>query len=627
MPDHFSIVAKRMALGIAIWLSLPLIFLATYVLSFNAPASAIGPHIIVIASLAGVLAIVRYSLYRWVHSSIAIWFGILGASVMLMAMLAYYAVTLAGLLTLGRVISLALLTTYTAQAADLVRVFGVPPLMIAVPPIFAFVAITALLRWLYFHHDWLKPIKDWGSNFFAALTVLLLAAIATLCLLRMLDSGGENTGEPFALMLYPYKGMERIQRHNLISRNRPQRSQASAPTPMAGVERRRINVVLIIVDALRTDHLSLNGYSRPVSPFLDELHKQGRLFSVADMYSTCTESSCGLLSLVSSRYVHQLDKDVLTLHELLRLDGYLVSMILGGDHTNFYGLREAYGTVDRYFDGSMAKGRYMNDDQVLVDHVERLTDFDGQPNFLQFHLMSTHGLGKRDPTLSPFQPERSYYFDLALQQRAKSKEAIEEYINSYDNGVLRTDVIIKELLVALEKKHYLDEALVIITADHGEMLGEHGCLSHAKEPFDPALRIPFLLMRFGYAGQPNIPLGVTGAAVSQVDIAPTVLYELGLKPPGEWSGIPLQVQLTGETQHEYIYFQQGTEYGLIDNRDDSKRWKYWSNSRLRSELAFELLSDPGETINLINDITLERRTEWQARLRLSQATAVDSLSD
>ncbi len=61
------------------------------------------------------------------------------------------------------------------------------------------------------------------------------------------------------------------------------------------------------------------------------------------------------MAIARSKYVYQLSKDSYSLTELLKQYGYRVDMILGGDHTNFYGLRELYGAFDDYFDGSMVR--------------------------------------------------------------------------------------------------------------------------------------------------------------------------------------------------------------------------------------------------------------------------------
>ena len=60
------------------------------------------------------------------------------------------------------------------------------------------------------------------------------------------------------------------------------------------------------------------------------------------------------------------------MQQVLKLHGYRIHMILGGDHTNFYGLKELYGNVDTYFDGSQAPEYFKNDDRLVVDRTKAL---------------------------------------------------------------------------------------------------------------------------------------------------------------------------------------------------------------------------------------------------------------
>ena len=104
--------------------------------------------------------------------------------------------------------------------------------------------------------------------------------------------------------------------------------------------------------------------------------------------------------------------------------------------------------------------------------------------------------------------------------------------NFYDNGVVRSDAVIAELLAQLKEKGYLQDALVVITADHGESLGEHGLYHHANSVREEVLRIPLVFIAYG--SPLRLPPQVRDFA-SQVDIAPTILKELGL--PGRQTGL------------------------------------------------------------------------------------------
>jgi Sulfatase. len=98
--------------------------------------------------------------------------------------------------------------------------------------------------------------------------------------------------------------------------------------------------------------MGLFGYQRDTTPNIARIAASATLRKAGIVHSSCADSSCGLLSLASSRFVHQFPARPFTLQEVLKRTGYRVHMILGGDHTNFYGLRKIYGAVDSYYDGA-----------------------------------------------------------------------------------------------------------------------------------------------------------------------------------------------------------------------------------------------------------------------------------
>ena len=160
-------------------------------------------------------------------------------------------------------------------------------------------------------------------------------------------------------------------------------------------------------------------------------------------HASCSESSCGLLSLASSKYVHQFSSRPFTLQQVLVQHGYRIHLILGGDHTNFYGLKESYGKADSYFDGSSAQGYYMNDDQLVSDRLAAFAASDGTPVMMQFHLMSAHPLGKRHPDALRYQPVTNY---ARTGIRSGLDVPTASILNFYDNGVVRVDIAIASLL-------------------------------------------------------------------------------------------------------------------------------------------------------------------------------------
>ena len=212
---------------------------------------------------------------------------------------------------------------------------------------------------------------------------------------------------------------------------------------------------------------------------------------------------------------------------------------------------------------------------------------------LQFHLMSAHIMGKRQESSLRYLPSVNYGLS-----RNQSAEHIERAVNYYDNGVVQTDAVIHDLLATLKAKNYLDHSLVVITGDHGESLGEHGLFAHANSVREEALRVPLILLSYGYVPAP-LPEHVPTA--SQVDIAPTMLAELGFVRPRTWTGMALQ-NFAGR---EFSYFQEGNDVGLIHNRDPQNLWKFWMNMKTQRQYAFNLSEDPHERHNAVDSLPAE----------------------
>jgi arylsulfatase A-like enzyme len=212
--------------------------------------------------------------------------------------------------------------------------------------------------------------------------------------------------------------------------------------------------------------------------------------------------------------------------------------------------------------------------------------------------MSTHALGKRDAATSRFLPAANY-----VQAEGRRGGL---GINFYDNGVAQADAIVSELLETLAAKGYMRNTIVAITADHGECLGEHGLYLHANSVHEPALRIPFLLVSYGHP--PGRTIG-GHAIASQIDIAPTILAELGFPQPATWSGTPLQ----SPASRAFTHFQERSSIGVLDHREPENVWKYWFNSRTRREYAFNLSTDPDEKVNAVDRVPPERLREWRRR--------------
>jgi glucan phosphoethanolaminetransferase (alkaline phosphatase superfamily) len=360
----------------------------------------------------------------------------------------------------------------------------------------------------------------------------------------------------------------------------------------------RKNVVLIVVDALRADHMGVYGYSRPTTPALSRLAGSGAVRIVNEVRASCSSTVCGVRSLLTSRFAYQMSRRPITLHEVLKRYGYRVHVMIGDDHIHFYGLRGTYGEVDSYFDTAAPLNHpYTADDRLVLDRAAALPRWDGTPQLLHFHLISVHTLGRRDPRYARYTPAANYVVPGA-RNAASAK-------NYYDNGVLQADAVIGELLSTLDVKGYLRDALVVITADHGESLGEGGRYTHARGLTEEVLRIPLLFIAYGYK---PAPLAADLRLASQVDVAPTVLRELRMDRPRTWVGSPLQDPFS----RDFTDLEEVDAVGLIDHRDPARLWKYWVERGNGREHVLDLTAgSEGETP--LQTVPPQLRVEWRRR--------------
>jgi glucan phosphoethanolaminetransferase (alkaline phosphatase superfamily) len=615
----WAAVLRRLGMSLSLYALLPACFLAAYLLVYDAPGSAVLPHLRV---LAGALAALT-GLRLWLrlapvgesarHAVAAVLLAANG-----LAMLAFYAAVLLGLQYWGRVTTVDLIGTYVPQAGDLMRALGHRPGWVAVG-----LAVVAALAWLGAYrylksHDWIVPLERVLARPVTAALGLLLLAFAAVSGAELPYRDWGARGEPLSLSLFPERGETVLQSH-AISRSRSSKIDLAEDQVRAGyrpaAHARHSNVIVIVADALRADHLALLGYGRPTTPALDALAKTGAVRLATSAVSVCNESACGLRALASSRYLDAQATRPITMPELLQRHGYGVHYVLAGDHTNFYGLRTLYGAADSYFDGASQNARYVNDDLLVLDRLRSIGRWDGKPMMLQVHLMSSHALGKRFDNLPEFGPGENYD---RLRWMGKPIER-ERAINFYDRGVLQTDRVVREILDVLQQGGYLEDALVVVTGDHGEALGERGRYSHGHSVWEEGLRVPFVLLAFGAADPGTLQ---AGRVVSQVDIAPTLLRALAIPIPSTWQGEPLQAAERGRM----VFFQQQQQIGLIDARTPGQLYKHWSDLRKGRQFTFDLLADRGETTDVTSSVPLELRQQWQ-RLLLARSAAMGTGHD
>jgi arylsulfatase A-like enzyme len=318
------------------------------------------------------------------------------------------------------------------------------------------------------------------------------------------------------------------------------------------------NLLLITVDTLRADHTSAYGYSRETSPTLAELTGRGVRFERCITQRTNTAASVATLMTglypPTNRTLN--NRDILqdfnvTMAEQFRDKGFrtaaFVTVPVVGPRFNFdQGFDQFKMLAFRIPEDELAESRIVN-----RSAFNWLTANAGERFFLWLHYKDPHspylvphkykGLYLDDPGVAP--PDETEM--LTLGPMEKRRENARYFISQYDAEIRFIDDNLNLLFEKLDELGLLDHTLVVLTADHGEELGEHGeYFAHGRNCYEPTAHVPL------YFIHPELPQGLLVTdPVSLVDVLPTLreLFGFGIDPAHQ--GLSLGPQLAGDPHH------------------------------------------------------------------------------
>ena len=169
------------------------------------------------------------------------------------------------------------------------------------------------------------------------------------------------------------------------------------------------------------------------------------------------------------------------------------------------------------------------------------------------------------------------------------REQEEEFVR-FLNSLHKTDRLIGELYRELEKQGLADDTLVVVTADHGEAFGQHGCFMHGDSLFDEEVRVPLILINRPLADAVSTRSNVIG---SHIDIWATIADICGFPFNPVWQGRSL---LGGKDADRRAYFARRGAIGVREGR-----FKYIWDYEVKREYLFDLEADPAERANLAGE--------------------------
>jgi len=391
------------------------------------------------------------------------------------------------------------------------------------------------------------------------------------------------------------------------------------------------NVILLVVDSMRADHMSSNGYQLPTTPSMDLLARNGAAFLAtvassswtmpahASLFTGLYPSSHGAYSVFVP-----LGAEYPTLAEVLARNGYYTLSIyanpLLGNATGLdRGFDRALGvgnrqktsrTIERLY--KKISGRGSTSEEILdislrwIDHCRRLKI----PYFIFMNVLEAH---------APYSPKEPYFREFCrdiplekiqwslIRQLTDSRKSRQERQSSlvrfkdadfavlsrlYDSNIRFIDQQMKTWVSKLKDLGEFDSSLLVITSDHGEFLGEHGQLEHGTgRLYDSVLRIPLTF----YFPQ-RLAVRLEQRFISQVDIFPSILFLLNLTN-----------QIPSGIQGNNLFSGSGQKPVMAEFWDERKRCfvraLYVENLKLiregnESVELYDLARDPQEKTNL-----------------------------
>ncbi|MBN1765653.1 MAG: sulfatase-like hydrolase/transferase [Sedimentisphaerales bacterium] len=293
------------------------------------------------------------------------------------------------------------------------------------------------------------------------------------------------------------------------------------------------NVILISIDTCRSDYLSCYGYARETTPNIDAVAGEGirfeNVFSPVPLtlpaHSSMLTGTIPPYHGVHDNNGYRLDQSNVTLAEILKEQGFTTGAVIASFILNRqFGISQGFDHYNDTFEEDISKdGRFSERRGAEVTRFANgwLAAYSSKPFFLFLHYYDPH-LRYESP-----EPYRSRFFE-------KSPFKMAELKSLYAGEVAYTDYCIGQVITRLRELNLYDNTLLIITSDHGEMLGEHGEEEHGYFIYQGAVKVP-LIMRIPGHTEPR----VIDTPVGLVDIVPTVCGLLGIDYPQEISGIDL----------------------------------------------------------------------------------------
>ena len=396
--------------------------------------------------------------------------------------------------------------------------------------------------------------------------------------------------------------------------------------PATFAQQSSLNVLLITLDTTRADRFRSYGYDRPTTPHFDELATDGVLFELAISTASATPIAHASIMTGLNPYHHgvrviyagsgyYLDEDIPTLASELNKRGWETGAFLSSfTVSEFYGFEHGFDTFDNGLknpaDSIMQKKgnkfgwevrtNQRRSDETADAAIAWISKKRKSPFFAWIHFWDPH-----DPALQP--PDRVL---AKFPQRVPGRPSRKR--DTYDAEIAYVDENFGRIVAALEKNGQYDNTIIVVIADHGEGLGDHGWVNH-RLLYQEQIRLPLIVRLPG--GPKNVRVA---DLVRNIDVYPTIMEALGVTLPKKPDGRPMIDGLSmislmnGEPQPPRIaYADQLNKWddnaGMVRRRPldqliycaMDKTWKLiYRQTAAEQSLLYNIAQDPRETNNL-----------------------------
>ena len=387
------------------------------------------------------------------------------------------------------------------------------------------------------------------------------------------------------------------------------------------------NIFIISVDTLRADHLSCYGYGKNTSPNIDNFSKEGLLFENCSSHASVTGSS--LASLLSGFLPHEtsvyrnhpLPKELEILPKTLKRRGYKTMAVVSN-----YALRKGRGWEKNFdvYDVNLKQREVIRRDhperiaEYTTDRtIELINRYQKKQMFMWVHYQDPHGPYTPpksfadkfiDPNQQPLLLEyntdhgQSGQFGIPLYQRLGDNKNYHYYVAQYDAEINYMDFHFKRLIDGIKKLGLYKNSIIIFTSDHGEGMGEHDYyFAHGDHLYNGLTHVPLIIK---YANQ----TGRIKNYVQHIDIVPTVLELIGLKPDLQYRGRFL-LEEEYQTREIFAEIMLPLARGKIFSSLSVDGLKIVKNSISEKYRMFDLNLDKNEENDLINNPEFKEKSK------------------